>query len=180
MYSFTSRSDLPEASCSRIWLRRSTASGALESASVWFWQTRQRSSCASAAVRFSTEESSPRTLKDNTSKKRNLAARIQFLHQRRDLLLRDFGRERADVLVADHPVAVDNVGFRHAVDAVVDADAAGGVEHRELERIAVAREPRQRVLAGVLVVEADHGRDLRFRQRGDHRMLHQAGRAPRP
>jgi hypothetical protein len=32
----------------RIWLRRSTASGAFESAIVWFWQTRQRSSSASA------------------------------------------------------------------------------------------------------------------------------------
>jgi hypothetical protein len=38
---------------SRTWLRKSTASPALESAIVWFWQTRQRSSAESFITRAS-------------------------------------------------------------------------------------------------------------------------------
>src|ERR1041384_4135766 len=53
MKSTTSPSLLPAISCSRIWRRRSTASSAFDSASDWFWHTRQRSSCDSAATRFS-------------------------------------------------------------------------------------------------------------------------------
>ena len=39
------------------------------------------------------------------------------------------------------PGLVDDVGFGHAVDAVVDADAAVEVEHRQLVGIAVLVEP---------------------------------------
>ena len=46
-----SSSLLPAAICSRICRRRSTASSALESAIVWFWQTRQRSVSASLTAR---------------------------------------------------------------------------------------------------------------------------------
>src|SRR6185436_7810276 len=108
MNSRTSRSLAPFASCSRISLRRSTASGALDSASVWFWHTRQRSSSANAAVRLS--RSSPaQAAEARTNSMKNLAT-AQLLHQRHDLLLRVLPRERTDVLVADHALAVDHVG----------------------------------------------------------------------
>src|SRR3954452_10816985 len=155
MKSITSRSVFPALSCSRIWLRRSCASGALESARVWFWHTRQRSSCASEVTRRSRPGSScPSTWKGRATRRKSdktLATLRQFLDERAQLLLRDLRRERSDVLVADDAVAVDHVGLGHAVHAVVDGDAAGRVEDRDLERIAVALEPGQRVLARILV-----------------------------
>src|SRR6266850_4842611 len=153
MKSTTSRSDLPAASCSRIWLRRSTASGAFESAIVWFWHTRQRSSWA----RFVTRRSSAASCAEAHAIQRtrsHLATGVEFLHQWFHLLLHHVRGERADVLVANDPLAIDDVGLRHAVDAVVDADAAVGVEHDELVGVAVALEPGQRLVARVLVVEA--------------------------
>src|SRR5688500_7820440 len=179
MKSRTSCSLLPAASWLRISLRRSTASGALESASVWFWHTRQRSSCARLLTRDSSGGSSARTAVEMSMNRKSLTTAVQLGDQRPDLLLRHLGRERPDVLVADHALAVDDVGFGHAVHAVVDADAAGGVEYRELVRVAVALEPGQRVLARVLVVQPDHRRDAGARELADHRVLDQAGRAPR-
>src|SRR5688500_9491832 len=176
MNSRTSPSLAPLASCSRIWFLRSTASGAFDSASVWFWHTRQRSSSASAVTRLS-RLSAPNAGKLTMHKKSTNLATAQLLNQRPDLLLRHLGRERADVLVADHALAVDDVRFGHAVDAVVDRDAAGGVVHRELVGIAVAREPRQGVLARVLVVQADDRHALG--ELAHHRVLDQARRAPR-
>src|SRR5262245_43219562 len=135
MKSSTSCSVLPAASCSRIWLRRSTASGALESARVWFWHTRQRSSCASAAVRFSTSEFCAAAGSAQASQSSaTLAAAIKLLHQGLQLLLRDLRRERTDVLVPDHALLIDHVGLRDAVHAVVHGNAPRGVVHRELVR----------------------------------------------
>src|SRR5262245_8355754 len=167
MKSITSRSLLPALSCSRIWLRRSWASAALESASVWFWHTRQRSSCASAVTRRSRAGSScpvawkARTRRPST---KSLATFRQLLDERAQLFLRDLRRERPDALVADDALAVDHVGLGYAVHAVVDGDAAGRVESDDLEGIAVPLEPRQRVLARILVVQADHRRDSRARE----------------
>src|SRR5687768_15170113 len=109
MKSITSCSLFPAASCSRIWLRRSTASGALESASVWFWQTRQRSSLASAPTRLSISGVWAAASPQATHSSNALASPIQFLHQRLQFLTRHLGRERPDVLVADHPALVDDV-----------------------------------------------------------------------
>src|SRR5688572_32414063 len=176
MNSRTSPSLAPLASCSRIWFLRSTASGAFDSASVWFWHTRQRSSSASAATRLSRFSAGKAWAAQRKSTNSSLAT-AELLNERPKLLLRDVGRERADVLVADHTLAVDDVGFRHAVDAVVDGDAPGGVVHRELVGIAVAGEPRQSVLARVLVVQPDHRHALR--ELAHHRVLDQARRAPR-
>src|SRR5688572_22075011 len=179
MKSTTSRSLAPLASCSRIWFLRSTASGAFESASVWFWHTRQRSSSARALTRFSSSGFCAYTPAASIASMKItiLAAAIQLLHQRLELLLRDLRRERPDVLVADDALAIDDVGLGHAVDAVVDRDLARGVVNRELVGIAVASKPGQRILAGILVVKADYGDS--FGQLGDHRMLDQARRAPR-
>src|SRR5688500_2122980 len=181
MKSITSRSLLPAASCSRIWLRRSTASGALESAIVWFWHTRQRSSWDTSltrASRLSGWAAMPTGMK---RKKRSttLATAAELLHQRPDLFLRHLGRERPDVLVADHAAAVDDVGFRHPVHAVVDGDAARRVVHRKLVGVAISLEPGQRVLARVLVVAADDRRHPGARELGHYRMLDEARRAPR-
>src|SRR5712671_5278281 len=139
----------PRSICSRMLLRRSSARSACESASVWFWHTRQRSSEASAMTRFSRIGSSlPREQIEKNNRKRNANVLFtrQLAHQRRDLLRRDFRCHGADALVADHSPLVDDVGFRHAVDAVFDADAPRAVEDRQHERVAVAREPGERVL----------------------------------
>src|SRR5712664_3651870 len=172
----------PRSIRSRMLLRRSTARSACESASVWFWHTRQRSSEASAMTRFSkTGSSLPTTHTEKNNRKRNANALFtrQLAHQRRYLLRRDFLRHGADALVTDHALLVDDVGFRNAIDAIVDADASGAVEHRQDERVAVAREPGQRVLARVLVVEAHHRRGQRLREGGDYRKLLQGRLAPR-
>src|SRR5687767_8194767 len=138
MKSSTSCSLAPPLSCSRTWLRRSTASGACESASVWFWHTRQRSSFDSCMTRFSKAGSSAgKAIKGNNSKTRNLATFAQCLNQRLQLLLRDVARERSDVLEADDAALVDDVGLGHAVDAVVDRDASCDVGDRDVERVAV-------------------------------------------
>src|ERR1044071_583155 len=183
MKSMTSRSLLPALSCSRIWLRRSCASGALESAIVWFWHTRQRSSCASEVTRRSRPGSScPITWKARATRRnsgKSLATLRQLLDQRADLLLDDFRRERPDALVADDALAVDHVGLGHAVHAIVDGDAASRIVDNDLEGIAVPLEPRQRVLARVLVVQADHRGDSRARNLAHDRMLDEARRAPR-
>src|SRR5438046_6310805 len=140
MKSTTSRSDLPAASCSRIWLRRSTASGALESASVWFWHTRQRSSCARSVTRRSSCASWA-AAQASQAMSSHLATRIQLPHQRLDLLLHHIRGERPDVLVADDAFAIDDIGLGHAVDAIVDADAPVRVEHDQVKGVAVALEP---------------------------------------
>src|SRR5688572_4436866 len=138
MKSRTSPSLAPLASCSRIWFLRSTASGAFDSAKVWFWHTRQRSSSARAATRLSRTGFCAAQTTGNKRTSSNLAT-AQLLHQRHKLLLRHLGRERPDMLVADHALAVDDIRFRHAVDAIVDRDPARRVVHRELVGVAVAR-----------------------------------------
>src|SRR6266850_2674695 len=168
MKSTTSRSDLPAASCSRIWLRRSTASGAFESASVWFWHTRQRSSCARSVTRRSSTLSWANAQATQAISS-HLTTGVQLLHQRLDLLLHHVRGKRPDVLVADDAPAIDDVGLGHAVDPVVDTDAPVRVEHDQLIGIAVALEPGQRLVARVLVVEPDDGREPGARDARDYR-----------
>src|SRR3990172_8282838 len=127
-----SRTLLPCFSWSRIWLRRSTARGALESASVWFWHTRQRSSeaiavtCCSSAGSSAAGAASPAhaapASNSSISMARILRTAVQLLDQGQNLFLHDLGCERTDSLVADHTALVDHIGLRHAVDAVVNAD----------------------------------------------------------
>src|ERR1700694_1362768 len=182
MKSSTSRSLAPRASCSRIWLRRSTARPALESASVWFWHTRQRSSVATSITRLSRIGSSAaRTATESPAamKTANTLFAIEFIHQWNELLFHELARDRADALVADHAALVDDVGFRHAVHAVVDADPAVEVERREPVRVAEALQPRECVIALVLVVEPDQRCRTALRELDQHRMLVAAGDAPR-
>src|SRR6185503_8004652 len=153
MKSSTSRSLAPFASCSRMLLRRSTASSALESASVWFWHTRQRSSVETCMTRFS-RFSSARSGTETNARTSSSLLTLQLAHQRHDALRHDLRRDRADLLVADDALLVDHVGLGHAVHAVVDADLAVQVLERSAVRVAVALEPLQPVVALVLVVEA--------------------------
>src|SRR3954462_8373063 len=177
MNPITSWSDLPAAICSRIWLRRSTASGAFESARVWFWHTRQRSSCARWATRRSRVSSASAITVTNRKTNAKLLRIIQLLDERLDLFLHHVGGERTDLLVADDALAIDDVGLGHAVDAVVDADAAVRIEHDQLVRIAVFLQPRHRIVALVLVVETDDRHEARLRDARHHRMLGEARRA---
>src|SRR3954468_17209661 len=158
----TCRSLAPALSWSRICRRRSSARSALESASVWFWHTRQRSSSASAITRFSSAGSSAAGAASLPLAKRVKLARktraktlftLELAHQRNDGLLEDLGRQRPDALVADHSALVDHVGLRHAVDAVVDAHLAVGIEERGAGGSAIAREPAHAFGALVLVVQ---------------------------
>src|SRR6185436_8816656 len=119
MKSSTSRSLLPSRSSSRMRFLRSIASAACESASVWFWHTRQRSSSASAMTRFSSSRFSWEKAWPATKRKRKSLitwidlGTLQLLHQRQDPVAHDLGREDADALVADHALAVDDEGLGH-------------------------------------------------------------------
>src|SRR4029077_17667845 len=152
MKSSTSPSLLPSRSSSRMRFLRSIASAACESASVWFWHTRQRSSSESAMTRFSSPGSSDAGEAAETQKAvaierttmKNLGT-LELLHQRQDALAHDFGREDADALVADDALAVDDEGFGHAVDAVVHAEAPFAVVQRQGVRVAEAPEPGKRL-----------------------------------
>src|SRR5690349_5136417 len=98
MKSSTSRSDFPSRSNSRIRFFRSIASPACESASVWFWHTRQRSSSASAMTRFSSSGSSDTGEAAKLDKAVRIERRaktqlrtLELLHQRQDALVHDLG-----------------------------------------------------------------------------------------
>src|SRR6187401_534016 len=185
-----SASLLPWRSMARVSRRRSTARPAFESAIVWFWQTRQRSSAVMRVMRASSAGSAasgsasfaaaaaPSSAAKRTTMTLRSASGIELLQQGLDLRREHIGRDRADVLVADHAVLVDDEGLGHAVDAEVDADAALDVVERRVVRIAEAREPAVGVLALVLVVEAVERHDLLLRELDEERMLLAAGDAP--
>src|SRR5438445_5944716 len=178
MKSITSRSLAPRASCARIWLRRSTARPAFDSASDWFWQTRQRSSAARSMTRLSSAASSaPANETAKNSAKALLA--IKFIQQGNQLLAHQFAGDRADALVTDHAALVDDVGLRHAVYAVVDADPAVEIEGRQPVRIAEALQPAERIVGLVLVIEPVQRCRAALRERDEYRMLVAAGNAPR-
>src|SRR5690606_17838725 len=137
----TSPSLLPSANFSRTWPRRSTASGARELAMVSFWHTRQRSFCDSSITRDSSSGSSATGSARSaanaeaasasapaSSRERKRSTRTgQLRDLRQQHLVQRLGIERADVLVADHAGAIDEKGFRCAVDAVFDGEATVGI-----------------------------------------------------
>src|SRR5437867_11837438 len=133
MKSMICESLLPCRIFSLTWFLRSSASGAFESAMVWFWHTRQRSSEASAMTLCSSAGSAAAGAASFASAHGAVAASsrnardlstAELLHQRQQLFLDDLRCKRADAFVADDPELVDQVGLGHAVDAVVDADLA--------------------------------------------------------
>src|SRR5262245_9683172 len=178
MKSSTSRSVLPSRSSSRMRFFRSTASAACESARVWFWHTRQRSSSASVMTRFSSKGSSTtgeaemaRELARMRQTRKAKLRTLQLLHERQDAIAHDIGREDADALVADHALLVDDEGFRHAIDAVIHAEPAVAVVKRQGEGVAEARQPGEGLAALVLVVEAHDRRGAAAREGSERRML---------
>src|SRR6187551_3063791 len=74
-----------------------------------------------------------------------------------DLVLERARRDRADVLVDDLPLAVDDEGLRHAVDTPFDGGAPVAVCADGGERIAVAAQEATRSGRLVLVVDAEYG-----------------------
>src|SRR4029453_5179318 len=150
MKSSTSRSVFPSRRSSRMRFFRSTASAACESASVWFWHTRQRSSSASAMTRFSRMGSSCEkarvAAKASTNETKSLRA-LQLPDEREDPVAHDLLREDADALVADHALAIDDEGFGHAVYAVVHAQTPFAVVQRKRVGIAEALDPGERLVA---------------------------------
>src|SRR5881396_3930802 len=125
---------------SLTWFLKSSASGAFESAIVWFWQTRQRSSAASVMTLCSSAGSAAAGAASFANAHEAVAIRsrngktlstAEFFHQWQQLFLEDLRRESADPLVADDAELVDHVGLGHAGDAVVDADPAVRVVDRK-------------------------------------------------
>src|SRR6266496_1853355 len=173
---------------SLTWFLKSSASGAFESAMVWFWHTRQRSSAASVITLCSSAGSAAAgpasfahthgTVAARSRNARTLST-AELLHQRQQLFPDDLRRERADAFVADDAELVDHVGLGNAVDAVVDADLAFEVVDRKLIGIAHALQPRQAVFALVLVVEAVERHRAAFGEIEQDRVLLAAGHAPR-
>ena len=95
------------------------------------------------------------------------------------VLLNQFGGERADVFVADDAFAVDEEGFRRTIDAVLDADAPVGIDGGKLVRVAQTFEPVGRRFVAVLVVQPDDGQHLLAGERNQRRVFLPAGHAPR-
>src|SRR3954471_12444447 len=188
MNSMICASLMPLRICSRTWSRRALASPAFESAIVWFWHTRQRSSADRAMTRASSAGSAAAGAASlapagashaSAASSTSSLATFELLHERQDLLLQDLARDRSDALVADHAVLVDQVGLGNAVDAVVDADAPLEVVRREPVRVAHVPQPVEPVLALVLVVQAEDGYRAALREVEQHRVLLAAAHAPR-
>src|SRR5262245_8951439 len=112
------------------------ARSACESASVWFWQTRQRSSEARRCMRASTAGSAAagaaslalaqKAARHSIKVARSLS--IELPQHGEDARLDDLRRQRPHLLEAHHALLVDDEGFGHAVDAEVDAHLALVVE----------------------------------------------------
>src|SRR5882762_7446989 len=89
-----------------------------------------------------------------TTELQSSASSLQLPRQRQDLLLEHFWRHRSDVLEADNPVLVNDVGFGHAVNAVVNAHATIGIHDRKCVWVAVPGQPFQCVVTAILVIQA--------------------------
>src|SRR5690606_17813352 len=108
---------------------------------VSFWHTRQRSFCVRPMTRASSAGSSATgsarsAAKADAANANAPAINTQRQRSTRTGQLRDFrqqhlvqrvGIERADVLVADHALTIDEESFRRAIHPVFNADAAVGV-----------------------------------------------------
>src|SRR6185295_6761313 len=106
------------------------------------------------------------------------ASFLQCRRQRQDLLLEYRRGDRPDLFVADYAFCVDEVGLGNAVDAIVDADAPVGVDHREFIRVAELLQPRRGLVALVLVVQTEYRHHTAFGECQQHGMLFAAGHAP--
>src|SRR6266851_600593 len=87
-------------------------------------------------------------------------------------------RDRSDQLVDDGPLAADDEGLRHAIDAPFDRGAAVAIDADDAERIAVAAEETPCVVGSVLVVDADELQPLVLAELGQQRRLVVTRHAP--
>src|SRR5258706_8145680 len=134
----------PWRSSVRTCSRRSTARSAFESASVWFWQTRQRSSAAIASMRFSSTGSAAAGAASlanapnvsSASSRTDSSLCIQVFQDRLELGLQELRRQRPDMLEAHDAALVDDEGLGHAVDAEVDSHPPVLVENRQVVPVA--------------------------------------------
>src|SRR5450755_25629 len=104
---------------------------------------------------------------------------LQLAHQRQDLALERVNAQGPDLLVANDARSVDDKRFRHAVNAVVDADASVLVDDGRRIGIAILRKPGASVVRLVLVVETVDGNEIRLRELQQQGMLLAARDAPR-
>src|SRR6266404_4636990 len=134
MKSTTSRSLAPRASCARIWLRRSTARPAFDSASDWFWHTRQRSSAARSMTRLSSDGSSAPATETASNNAKALLA-IKFIQQGNQLVAHQLAGDRADALVAagDAPRGPYVEDPHPALQVLLGERLVGLLQHRQLE-----------------------------------------------
>src|SRR3990167_1745500 len=180
-------SESPRRSISRTWFFRSIARPALESAMVWFWQTRHRSSAVIRTIRASSSGSAAAgaaswaattpAASANTRAMIHLA--IELPHQRFNLVPDHLGCQRPNVFETDHALAVHHEGFWHAINAPVDPDPAVLVEQRDGVRVAVARQPAQARHALVLVVQTVDRLHLLAGEFDQQRVLRLTGHTPR-
>src|SRR5687768_18622824 len=89
---------------------------------------------------------------------------LQFLHQRQNFRLKCFYCYRPDLLVSDYSILVDDIGFRHAVDAILDACPAFRITDAYRVRVSELPQPLQSQVALVFIVEAVDGHDARLGQ----------------
>src|SRR6185436_3803517 len=61
----------------------------------------------------------------------------ELLRHRQDFVLEYFWGDRTDALIANHAIAVDEIGFRHAIYAVVNANTPVAVFYGHGIRVAV-------------------------------------------
>src|SRR5712671_1331485 len=114
-----------------MWFLRSTARSAFESAIVWFWQTRHRSSDATLLTRASNAASpaaggvafTGEAAKTASKSNAHSLLTIELIGEREYLLLDDLRCERAHVLVAYDTALIDGVRLRCTVHPVIDRDS---------------------------------------------------------
>src|SRR5262249_39721988 len=104
---------------------------------------------------------------------------LQLRDERQQGLVKSLGRNGADVLVTDAPVAIDHEGLRHAVDAEIDSDPARFIVANRSIGIAQFAQPLARVGGLVLVVDAIDRHPTLALQAQQDRVLRAAGHAPR-
>src|SRR5579863_3852501 len=109
---------------------------------------------------------------------RNRLLTAQARDQWQDRPLKNFRRERADLLEGDATLAIDDVRLGNAVDAPIDRHASVTIGAGARVGIAHRVEPARGVVGLVLVVEPVDWNDPLRSQTHEQRMLFTAGDAP--
>src|SRR5207249_8786241 len=108
-----------------------------------------------------------------------LASPLQLPSHGQYLALERFGGEWPDLLVSNDALLVDDKGLRHAIYAIVDADAPVPVDHRRSVGVAVLLQPRLSLLRIVLVIETVDWNEIGSGELHQKRVLDATGDTPR-